>query len=135
MSDSVFIDTNILLYLYSEDEAEKRRRSNELIDSHKGIISLQVVNEFSNTLRRKFKFEYDVINSAIKELSDSFIIVPQNLRTIFSALRIGKRYGYSYYDSLIIATAIENGCATLYSEDCQHGQVIDGALEIINPYT
>jgi len=134
MSDSVFFDTNILIYLYSGDEPEKQRRSQALVDSHDGIISMQVLNEFSNTLRKKFKFEYDAIDSAVKELSAGFTVVTQNLQTIFSAFSIGKRYGYSYYDSLIIATARENGCKVLYSEDMQHGQVIDDMLTLNNPF-
>lgn len=134
MSDSVFFDTNIVISLYSEDEPEKQLRSQALFDSHDGMISMQVLNEFSNTLRRKFKFDYDAIDSAIKELSASFTIVPQNMGTIFSAFSIGKRYGYSYYDSLIIATARENGCTVLYSEDLQHGQVIEDTLKITNPF-
>ena len=134
MSDSIFFDTNIIIYLYSADEPEKRRRSQALLDARDGIISMQVLNEFSNTLRKKFKFEYDAIDSAIKELSSNFIVVTQNLRTIFSAFNVGKRYGYSYYDSLIISTARENDCAILYSEDLQHGQVIEDTLTIINPF-
>lgn len=134
MSDSVFFDTNTLIYLYSEDEPEKQRRSRKLIDDHSGIISMQVLNEFSSTLRKKFKFEYDVINSAIKELSASFTIVTQNLQTIFSAFDIGNRYGYSYYDCLIIATALEYGCSILYSEDFQNNQIIDDLLTIRNPF-
>ena len=72
MSDSIFFDTNIIIYLYSADEPEKRRRSQALLDARDGIISMQVLNEFSNTLRKKFKFEYDAIDSAIKELSSNF---------------------------------------------------------------
>ncbi len=95
---------------------------------------MQVLNEFSSTLRKKFKFEYDIIDSAVKELSAGFTVVPQNLQTIFSAFSIGNRYGYSYYDSLIVATAREKGCKVLYSEDLQHGQVIEDTLTIINPF-
>jgi predicted nucleic acid-binding protein len=134
MSDSVFVDTNVVIYLYSADESEKRRRSQELIDSHDSIVSMQVLNEFSNILRKKFKFEYDVIDSAIKELFTNFTVVAQNLQTIFSAFSIGKRYGYSYYDSLIIATALEHDCKILYSEDLQHDQIIEDTLRIVNPF-
>ena len=54
--------------------------------------------------------------------------------TLLSALDVGGRYGFSHYDSLIIAAALEAGCATLYSEDLQHGQIIDQSLTIINPF-
>lgn len=134
MSDSIFFDTNIIIYLYSVDEPEKQYRSQALIDSHEGIISMQVLNEFSNTLRKKFKFEYDTIDSAIKELSENFTIVTQSMGTISSAFNIAKRYGYSFYDCLIIATALEHDCKNLYSEDLQNNQVVEDTLTIINPF-
>jgi predicted nucleic acid-binding protein len=54
--------------------------------------------------------------------------------TILAALTVAERYGFSHYDSLIVATALEAGCSTLYSEDMQHGQLIDNRLTIINPF-
>ena len=53
---------------------------------------------------------------------------------VFSALQIGERLGYAHYDSQIIAAALAAGCDVLYSEDLQHGQVIDGSLTMINPF-
>jgi predicted nucleic acid-binding protein len=54
--------------------------------------------------------------------------------TILEAFRIAERYGFSFYDSLIISAALESGCNTLYSEDMQHGQLIENRLKIVNPF-
>jgi predicted nucleic acid-binding protein len=134
MSDRVFIDTNILIYLYSEDEPEKRRKSIELLDANSPVISTQVINEFVNTLRRKFSFEYDAIYGAIQELAGIFTVIPQSMETIVSAIQMAKRYGYSYFDSLIIASALESNCEILYTEDLQHSQLIEDRLTITNPF-
>ena len=98
------------------------------------IISIQVINELSNVLRKKFNIELKSISAIIDELSKNCKIEIINLATVFEALKISERYGYSYYDSLIISSAIENGCSILFSEDLQDGQNIDDKLKIINPF-
>jgi predicted nucleic acid-binding protein len=75
----------------------------------------------SNVLNKKFNANYDTIKSNTQS-------------TIFLACDIAKRYGYSYYDSLIIASTLECNCSVLYSEDMQHGQIIENSLKIINPF-
>ncbi|MFZ1344751.1 hypothetical protein [Thiothrix eikelboomii] len=55
-------------------------------------------------------------------------------QTIEQALVLGERYGYSYFDSLMLASALEQGCSILYSEDMQHGQILEGGLRIIDPF-
>ena len=59
---------------------------------------------------------------------------PLDVGTVLSALRLGERLGYSHYDSQIIAAALAAGCSVLYSEDMQHGQLIDDTLTILNPF-
>ena len=130
----VFIDTNILIYAYSEDEPEKAIISQRIIVENKSFTSIQVLNELSNVLYKKFKKSEDEVISVLLELTEFLKIVPVTLNTILKAHKVKKKYKYSYYDSLVIASALENNCEILYTEDMQHNQRIYGGLRIINPY-
>lgn len=127
-----FVDTNIVIYSLGNDE-EKRKRSIELISCHP-VISVQVLNETVNTLIRKFSMPIDDIKAIIKRLTLESTVKPLTENIHFSALTIKERYQFSFYDSLIIASALEAGCDILYSEDMQHKQIIDKQLQIINPF-
>lgn len=135
MNDNCFFDTNTIIYLYSEDQKDKQQTVLDLVNSCKSnIISPQVINETVNVMRRKIKLSYNIINVVVDELTNNFIIAEFNLKTIKTAIRVADKYGFSYYDSLIIASALENNCQTLYSEDMQHDQIIENNLRIINPF-
>ena len=110
---SVFIDTNLIVYLYSNDELDKRTSIQNIISKQKAVISTQVVNEFSNVMHK---------------------IQPISLSTIRLAYQIANEYKYSFYDCLIIASALENDCEILYSEDMQHQQIIKKKMKITNPF-
>ncbi len=135
MNAKIFFDTNVLVYLYSEDELEKQAQIiTPIKNTENRWISTQVLNELSNTLRRKFKLEYADIANVITEIRDNFEIITVQIETIERALKIAEKYRYSYYDSVIIAAALESSCELLYSEDMQHKQIIEGQLQIINPF-
>ena len=131
MNDS-FLDTNIIIYSLGKD-IEKRRQSIELI-SCRPFISVQVLNETVNTLIRKFSMPINDIKAIIKRLTIECRVKPLTEKIHFSALTIKERYQFSFYDSLIIASALESDCDILYSEDMQHRQIIDGQLQILNPF-
>jgi len=133
MSDNVFLDTNIFIYGYS-DELDKKERSFELLNKLPCITSTQVLSELSNVCFKKLKFSDNAINNVIKEVMSFCDIFIVNETTIQRAIFIKGRYGYSYYDSLILASTLESGCSILYSEDLQHGQVIENSLKILNPF-
>lgn len=76
-----------------------------------------------------------MVAQAVAEVRDACTVVPVMPDTIAQALVLAQKYRYSYYDSLILATAFSAGCATLATEDMQHGQIIEGALTIRNPFT
>ena len=128
-----FIDTNIVVYLFSGDEPEKKSRAEDVTAGH-AHLSTQVLNEFANVMFRKFRLTADEVSAACRELSNSFTIATVTAETIFHALRLKGRYGFSYFDSLIVASALEEGCDTLYTEDLQHGQIIENQLTITNPF-
>ena len=120
--------------MYSEDEAEKAARALQCAQELDAWISTQVLNEVSNVLRRKQKLDYSAILSVIHELQSNFQVSTVTIQTIEQALLLGERYRYSYFDSLMLASALEQGCTVLYSEDMQHGQIIDGLLRIVDPF-
>ena len=88
----------------------------------------------SNTLFRKFKLNADEVRETVLELNDNFPIVNFNLQTQLKAIEIKEKYQLQFYDSMILATAFENGCNIVFSEDMQHNQVIENQLTIINPF-
>ncbi|MBN1865236.1 MAG: PIN domain-containing protein [Victivallales bacterium] len=128
-----FLDSNILVYVYSEDEPVKRDIARSLCRDGT-IVSLQVLNEMANVLTRKFKLSPHEVLQKIEEISSYADVKGSDIACVRKALQIMGRFQYSYFDCLILATAIENNCPILYSEDLQHGQVIDGMLQIVNPF-
>lgn len=136
MKDKVFVDTNILIYSYSIDEKDKQKISNDILEQYfeNIIISKQVVNEVSNILFKKFKLSTEDVENVVLELDSTFQIINFELTTIIKAIRLKNSYNLQYYDSLIVATALENGCNILFSEDMQDNQIIDDTLKIINPF-
>lgn len=135
MNDKAFLDTNIIIYSYSQDEPEKRNCARACSQAYESWISTQVLNETVNTLKRKFSLDYHQIRAVVDELSQQTKLIVVSLDTIRKALGIAERYQYSYFDSLIIASALEAGCNRLYSEDMQDGQRIDNTLALINPFS
>ncbi len=132
MRDKVFFDASVLLYALSRSDT-KAKVTFQLLD-HGGVVSVQVLNEFANVARKKFRFDWHSIEQILAELRD--LLDPPLALTVSiheSGLSIAQRYKYALYDSLLIAAAIESGCTTLYSEDMQHGQQI-GALTLTNPF-
>ena len=138
MKDRIFIDTNVLVYIHLFDEESQDKRI-ELHDAlHKRIdaeliINVQVINEFYNVLLRK-NIEDNVIQEKIHSQLEICSASELSLKTVFSAWKLRTKYKYSYWDSLILASALENSCSILYSEDMQHDQVIEDNLKIINPF-
>jgi predicted nucleic acid-binding protein len=135
MSVKAFFDTNVLIYLYSVDEPEKQSKALQRIEATENRwISPQVLSELSNTLNKKFKLEYSAIAKVLNEILTSFQVITVQPDTIKQALNIAQIYRYSYYDSLIIAAALEQSCTILFSEDMQHEQSIEHHTLILNPF-
>jgi predicted nucleic acid-binding protein len=130
-----FIDTNVVLYLYSEDEPEKRAAAEAVVRGvERAWISTQVLSEMANVLRRKFKLDYPDIAAVVAEIRTACNVHVVTSETVALALRLGERYRHSYFDSLILAAALECGCDSLVSEDMQHGLIIESTLTIRNPF-
>ncbi|GGF19137.1 PIN domain-containing protein [Hymenobacter cavernae] len=97
-------------------------------------ISTQVLTEFINVSSRKFKTPWPVIMAGYPELVRNFSIHTNTPTTILRATEVAQRYGFLWFDSLIVAAALECGCQTLYSEDLQHGQLLANTLSVVNPF-
>ena len=134
MSGKVFLDTNVVVYLYSGDEPEKQAAAIALIERNDTVVSTQVLSELANTLSRKFALPYDVVAQAVAEVRDACTVIPVMTDTIAQALALAQKYRYSYYDSLILAAALSAGCDMLATEDMKHGQVIEDVLKIHCPF-
>lgn len=133
-SDKVFFDTNIIVYCYTNNELDKKIIAQKLALENDANISTQVVQEFSNVLSSKYKQEWNVIQTSVKNLPRYFNVYINQFNTIVSAIQIADQYRYSFYDSLIIAAALECDSNILYSEDMHDKQIIQGKLKIINPF-
>ena len=125
-----FFDSNILLYLASAGLKPARAR---LLLDRGGVVSVQVLNEIASVARRKFAMEWNEIREIIGVVHVTCRIEPLTLRTHERGLALAERFGFGVYDSMIVAAALEAGCATLLSEDMQHGQRIEN-MTIRNPF-
>lgn len=134
MSDKVFIDTNLLVYFYTQTEKAKFDILEKLLDEADLAISTQVLNELSNVLLKKFKLPSTKIAALLKELSRWSFVHTVEIDTIIHALTIVQKYKVSFFDGLMIAAALECDCKIMYSEDMHHDCLIEGSLRIINPF-
>src|SRR5580693_8340968 len=133
MNGKPFFDTNVILYAFRQDDP--RGPVAETLLSAGGALSVQVLNEFVAVARRKLDKSWEEVRRALDILRvfcpDP---VPLTVETHEIAMHIAERYGYSIFDSLIIAAALHAGARTLYSEDMKDGQTING-LTIQNPFS
>lgn len=127
-----FVDTNVLLYLASGD-AQRADRA-EAVIAEGGIISVQVLNEIANVLRRKMRMPWPDAHLFLDMIRALLTVEQVTSETHETGLRIAERYGLSIHDAMIVSAALMAGCDTLMSEDMQDGLVIDDRLRIVNPF-
>jgi predicted nucleic acid-binding protein len=126
--NSAFIDTNILVYTYSREDVYKRQKSIDALNDYDCIISTQVLNEFCNIGIKKFHFsDYDV-RCCIDEILSVCNLALVNIGTIRQAVEVHQKYGFSFYDSLIVSSALECNCKFLLTEDLSDGQIIRSVM-------
>ena len=133
MSGKAFFDTNILVYVVGQKD--KRTDTAEALLAAGGTISVQVLNELAYVSRKKLRMSWEEIDdalAAVRVLCPS--LLPLTIDTHDAGRRIAAKYGCSIFDGLIAASALEAECDTLYSEDLQDGQIIEGRVTIRNPF-
>ena len=139
MKGKYFLDTNIYVYSFDHSNLSKQKTARDLIKNAlmdlSGSISYQVVQEFSNVVLTKIKkpLHSDDCKQYIDKFMSPICEVFSSIELFKSAIDIKDNYKLSFYDSLIIAAAIESNCKILYSEDLIHGQKVKG-LKIVNPF-
>ncbi len=126
-----FFDTNVLVYLASED-VEKADRAERLV-AEGGAISVQVLNELASVARRKMRMSWPECRALLSSLQSLLEVRPLTVDTHAAGVALAERYGLSIYGSMIAAAALEAKCDVLWSEDMQHGLRIAG-LNILNPF-
>jgi predicted nucleic acid-binding protein len=133
MSDAdTFFDTNVLLYLLSAEPSKADRVEQLLTD--RGTISAQVLNEFAAVALRKLKISVTDVREILDTIRAVCVVEPVTAETHERGMAVHERYGFSFYDSVLVAAALIAGSKIMYSEDLQHGQLIDEQLRIVNPF-
>lgn len=134
MSARIFADTNIFVYAHLQKENDPRcSKAAELVRVLPLTISNQVVHEYYSVMLKN-KASDALIQANIKIMLWHCDVFCLNLETLVAAFDLRERYRFSWWDSLIVASALETECEQLYTEDMQHGQVIENRLRIINPF-
>lgn len=127
-----FLDSNVLVYAFT---ADPRASAAQALLERGGVISVQGLNEFANVARRKLGMSWKEVGEALAAIRTLCpTVLAMDLDTHTDALRIAERYGYTIFDALMIAAALQAGSVVLWSEDMQDGIVIDGRLRIANPF-
>jgi predicted nucleic acid-binding protein len=132
MSAKAFIDTNVFIYTQRTDAPQKTAVAEETIHFFESFVSTQVLNEICNILTKKYPTPVHGIETFLQDIRDNCQIALVTEERIGEALTLYNQMHFSYYDSLIIASALACDCAYLISEDMQDGQIIRSKLQIIN---
>ncbi|ALF86801.1 MULTISPECIES: PIN domain-containing protein [Ralstonia solanacearum species complex] len=127
-----FFDSNIVLYLLSADAAKADAAEALLMAG--GAVSVQVLNETTHVMRRKLAMPWHAIEAVQEAVRAQCRVEPLTVETHDLGRHLAQRYGLSVYDALIVAAASLAGCRVLYSEDMQHGLVIEQRLRVVNPF-
>jgi predicted nucleic acid-binding protein len=133
-----FLDTNILVYAYDTSAGEKHVESvrlvNELWDCHNGCVSIQVLQEFYVCVSKKAPHTIDVKQaSQIIEDLNAWKVHSPEVRDVIGAIGLQQRFCLSFWDAMIVQSALQTNCEILWSEDFSDGQVLDG-VKIRNPF-
>lgn len=132
-----FLDTNVIIYLFDDVATTKQATAEQLVfkalDSGSAVISYQVIQESINVLTGKLRVHPSDVNLFLTSILKPLWKVVPSENLYQSALHVKSAHGFSFYDSLMIAAAMQAGCSRLLSEDLQHGQRF-GSLEIVNPF-
>jgi len=139
MSVKYFIDTNLFVYSFDNRQPQKKERAlaliQEALETGQGMISTQVIQEFLNVATQKFSVPMKIegARTYLRLVMNPLCQIYPSLELYESCLELQAETKYSFFDSLILAAAVQGGCEVLYSEDLQDGQQVRG-VRILNPY-
>ena len=137
MNAEAFLDSNLFVYMFDDTDPTKRQRASDLVsrslEDLTGCISFQVVQETLNVFVHRLGVSLEDATQILEEVLIPLWQISPTPQMYRRGLRLQSRYGFSFYDSLIVAAALEAGCTRLYTEDLQHGQRI-GQLTVVDPF-
>ncbi|MBD2425332.1 PIN domain-containing protein [Phormidium sp. FACHB-1136] len=134
-----FVDSNIWIYAVTQSEAippnPRHEAAKVLIRTIQPYISVQVINEVSYNLVKKFKFTESDIQTLVKSFYRTYTVCPMMDEVLLlEASSIRQRYNISFWDSMLVSTAIQSQCSLFYTEDMRHGLIVNDVLTIVNPF-
>ncbi len=136
-----FIDSNVWLYwlgndlkISAEESLRKRQLAAEVLQPEDLVVSTQVINEVCTNLIKKAGFSEVQIRQVIQEFYEGCDVVPLSQDSLIQASELREQHGFSFWDGLIVVSALRSGASILYSEDMQDGLVVSEQIEIVNPF-
>ena len=130
-----FADSNIWLYAFLDEQSDtKASIARRILGDSRPMLSVQVINEICRNLLQKGGLDEVRIRSIIKSFYAYYSVADLTQETLLLGSDLRTRYSFSFWDSLIVAAALQSGAQLLYSEDMQHGLVVDGSLRVVNPF-
>jgi len=123
MTGKCFVDSNIWIYSFADDDPIRKAKADELIvGTREKVVSWQIVNETCAILVHKKGRDETFLRTVVTRICDSCEVVDFNASLLTAASHLRVRHSISFWDSLVVAAAIAAGCSTLFSEDMQHGK-------------
>lgn len=133
--ETMFLDSNVWLYAFIKDKVgDKNRLAQVLVQRPKTVLSTQVINEVCVNLKKKLAYSEGQLKPLIQAFYTKYTVVTLDCRILLTGADLREHYKFSFWDSLVVASALEAKAVWLYSEDMQHGLKVEGQLTIINPF-
>jgi predicted nucleic acid-binding protein len=130
-----FVDTNVWLYAFIRgQDASKTGQAATLLQNRDIVVSVQVINEVCINLLKKAAIDEAAIRQLITSFFIKYRVVPLDEPVLAGASELRERYSLSFWDGLIVAAALASGAEVLYTEDLQHGLLVENRLRVVNPF-
>ena len=129
----IALDSNILIYNHSLDYESRRFIARDFFNV-KPVVSSQVISEYLNVMRKKFKMQKNDLLDLCSLWLEKCFVQPVLFSTVKLAQTLVACYNLQIFDGIIVAAALEADCDILYSEDMQDGLIVNKTLRIVNPF-
>ena len=131
----VFIDTNVWLYAFIQtQDKQKNIIANNILSSINPVVSAQVINEICVNLLKKASISEPDLKALVQSFYFKYQVVMVDQETLLCASDLRLRFSLSYWDSIIVSSALQAGCTRLYTEDMQHELIVNNTLTVYNPF-